>query len=88
MRPTTELTDRYHLQELIAAGGMGEVWRATDEALGRQVAVKLLRPEYSRDELTLLRFRAEARHTGLLNHPGIAQVYDYQDATPERPASW
>jgi eukaryotic-like serine/threonine-protein kinase len=86
MRPTTELTGRYHLQELIAAGGMGEVWRATDEALGRQVAVKLLRPEYSRDELTLLRFRAEARHTGLLNHPGIAQVYDYQDATPERPA--
>jgi serine/threonine-protein kinase len=86
MLPTTELTGRYHLQELIAAGGMGEVWRATDEALGRQVAVKLLRPEYSRDELTLLRFRAEARHTGLLNHPGIAQVYDYQDATPERPA--
>jgi tRNA A-37 threonylcarbamoyl transferase component Bud32 len=86
MQPTTELTGRYHLRELIAAGGMGEVWRATDEALGRQVAVKLLRPEYSRDELTLLRFRAEARHTGLLNHPGIAQVYDYQDATPERPA--
>ncbi len=86
MRPTTELIGRYHLQELIAAGGMGEVWRATDESLGRPVAVKLLRPEYSRDELTLLRFRAEARHTGLLNHPGIAQVYDYQDATPERPA--
>ncbi|MGI8450577.1 MAG: serine/threonine-protein kinase, partial [Streptosporangiaceae bacterium] len=86
MWPTTELTGRYHLQELIAAGGMGEVWRAEDEALGRPVAVKLLRPEYARDELTLLRFRAEARHAGWLNHPGIAQVYDYQDATPDRPA--
>ena len=86
MQPTTDLTGRYHLQELIAAGGMGEVWRAVDEVLGRPVAVKLLRPEYSRDELTLLRFRAEARHAGGLNHPGIAQVYDYEDATRDRPA--
>jgi hypothetical protein len=86
MQPTTERTGRYHLQELIAAGGMGEVWRAVDEALGRPVAVKLLRPEYSRDEVTLLRFRAEARHAGGLNHPGIAQVYDYEDATRDRPA--
>src|SRR3984957_14904046 len=86
MVPITELAGRYQLEELIAIGGMGEVWRATDQVLGRCVAVKLLRPEYLHDELTLLRFRAEARHTGLLNHPGIAQVYDYQDATPERPA--
>jgi hypothetical protein len=86
MQPTTERTGRYHLQELIAAGGMGEVWRAVDEILGRPVAVKLLRPEYSRDEVTLLRFRAEARHAGGLNHPGIAQVYDYEDATRDRPA--
>jgi len=86
MWPTTELTGRYYLQELIAAGGMGEVWLAVDEVLARPVAVKLLRPEYSRDEVTLLRFRAEARHAGGLNHPGIAQVYDYQDAGPDRPA--
>src|ERR1700722_12651659 len=86
MQPTTERTGRYHLQELIAAGGMGEVWRAVDEALGRPVAVKLLRPEYSHDEVTLLRFRAEARNAGGLNHPGIAQVYDYEDATRDRPA--
>ena len=86
MQPTTDLTGRYHLQELIAAGGMGEVWRAVDEVLGRPVAVKLLRPEYCHDELTLLRFRAEARHAGGLNHPGIAQVYDYEDATRDRPA--
>jgi tRNA A-37 threonylcarbamoyl transferase component Bud32 len=86
MVPITELAGRYQLEELIAIGGMGEVWRATDQVLGRWVAVKLLRPEYLHDEVTLLRFRAEARHTGLLNHPGIAQVYDYQDASPQRPA--
>jgi tRNA A-37 threonylcarbamoyl transferase component Bud32 len=86
MVPITELAGRYHLEELIAVGGMGEVWRATDQVLGRYVAVKLLRPEYLHDEVTLLRFRAEAQHAGLLNHPGIAQVYDYQDASAERPA--
>ena len=86
MRLTTELTGRYHLEELIAAGGMGEVWRAVDQVLARPVAVKLLRPEYTRDAVTLARFRAEARHAGLLNHPGIAQVYDYCDASPESPA--
>ena len=86
MRLITELTGRYHLQELIAAGGMGEVWRAVDQVLARPVAVKLLRPEYTRDAVTLARFRAEAQHAGLLNHPGIAQVYDYCDASPESPA--
>ncbi len=86
MMPITELAGRYHLEELIAIGGMGEVWRAVDQVLGRCVAVKLLRPEYLHDEVTLLRFRAEARHAGLLNHPGIAQVYDYQDASLDGPA--
>ena len=86
MRLITELTGRYHLEELIAAGGMGEVWRAVDPILARPVAVKLLRPEYTHDEVTLARFRAEAQHAGLLNHPGIAQVYDYRDASRESPA--
>ena len=86
MRLITELTGRYHLQELIAVGGMGEVWRAVDQVLARPVAVKLLRPEYTRDAVTLARFRAEAQHAGLLNHPGIAQVYDYRDTSPESPA--
>jgi eukaryotic-like serine/threonine-protein kinase len=86
MMPITELAGRYHLEELIAIGGMGEVWRARDQVLGRCVAVKLLRPEYLHDEVTLLRFRAEAQHAGLLNHPGIAQIYDYQDASLEWPA--
>jgi serine/threonine-protein kinase len=69
---------RYRLERRIAAGGIGQVWQAYDETLGRQVAVKLLRPEYAEHPETLERFRAEARHAGALNHPHIAQVYDYR----------
>jgi serine/threonine-protein kinase len=71
------LGDRYLLDSRIAAGGMGQVWLAADQVLGRLVAVKLLRPEYAEHPETLERFRAEARHAGVLNHPHIAQVYDY-----------
>ena len=56
---------------------MGQVWRAEDQLLGRLVAVKLLRPEYAEHPETLDRFRAEARHAGILSHPHIAQMYDY-----------
>lgn len=69
--------DRYKLTERIAIGGMGEVWKADDEVLGRTVAIKILKEEYTGDEAFLRRFRAEARHTALLNHPGIADIYDY-----------
>ncbi|MFI5062635.1 MAG: hypothetical protein ACHP9Z_01465 [Streptosporangiales bacterium] len=86
MRPITQLTGRYRLDELIAAGGMGEVWRGWDGVLARPVAVKLLRPAYADDEVTLARFRAEARHAGRLSHPGIAQAYDYAEATERSPA--
>jgi eukaryotic-like serine/threonine-protein kinase len=71
---------RYRLERRIAAGGIGQVWQAYDEVLERQVAVKLLRPEYAEHPETLERFRAEARHAGALNHPHIAQVYDYRHA--------
>lgn len=73
----TRLADRYQLREQIASGGTGEVWRADDEVLGREVAVKLLRSEYTGHAETLARFRAEARHAGRLAHPGIVQIYDY-----------
>ena len=76
------LEGRYRLDAPIAAGGMGEVWRATDLVLDRQVAVKMLRPGYAGHEEDLARFRAEARHAGLLSHPGIAKVYDYRDGDP------
>ncbi|MEO6792507.1 MAG: protein kinase [Mycobacterium sp.] len=71
------LAGRYRLQRLIATGGMGQVWEAVDNRLGRRVAVKVLKPEFSSDPEFIERFRAEARHTAMLNHPGIASVHDY-----------
>ncbi|GAA2098113.1 serine/threonine-protein kinase [Actinomadura alba] len=71
------LNDRYQLDELLATGGMGQVWSATDQLLARSVAVKLLRPEYVSDEAARSRFQAEARFAASLHHSGIAQVYDY-----------
>jgi hypothetical protein len=73
--------DRYRLQRFIAAGGMGEVWEATDSVLGRRVAVKVLKSEFSSDPEFLGRFRVEARTTAKLNHPGIANVYDYGETS-------
>ncbi|WP_419817962.1 serine/threonine-protein kinase [Glaciibacter flavus] len=79
MRPTSGLTfgGRYELQTRIAIGGMGEVWQATDLVIGRQVAIKILKDEYLGDPGFLERFRAEARHAALVNHEGIANVFDY-----------
>jgi eukaryotic-like serine/threonine-protein kinase len=71
------LDNRYRLDERIAAGGVGQVWRATDLLLERAVAVKLLRPEYSDHPETLDRFRKEARNAGALSNSHVAQVYDY-----------
>jgi serine/threonine-protein kinase len=71
------LSHRYRLDERLASGGMGEVWKATDELLGRPVAVKLLKEQYVSDESFRTRFRAEARFAASLQHSGIAQVYDY-----------
>ncbi|SDD38669.1 serine/threonine protein kinase [Geodermatophilus telluris] len=71
------LGDRYELSGLIASGGMGQVWRATDLLLHRPVAVKVLRSEYTGDPTFLARFRAEAQHAAALSHPNIATVYDY-----------
>jgi cytoskeletal protein RodZ len=79
MRPTTGLTfgGRYELQSRIAIGGMGEVWKAIDLVIGRTVAIKILKDEYLGDPGFLERFRAEARHAALVNHEGIANVFDY-----------
>jgi serine/threonine protein kinase len=82
------LGDRYELHQLIAAGGMGQVWRGLDMALHRPVAVKVLRAEYTGDPTFVARFRAEAQHAASLSHPNIAAVFDYgeeiaQDGTGE-----
>jgi serine/threonine protein kinase len=79
MRPTSGLTfgGRYQLSSRVAIGGMGEVWQATDLVIGRTVAIKILKDEYLGDPGFLERFRAEARHAALVNHEGIANVFDY-----------
>jgi eukaryotic-like serine/threonine-protein kinase len=74
------LSGRYRLQRLIATGGMGQVWEAVDSRLGRRVAVKVLKQEFSQDPEFIERFRAEARTTAMLNHPGIAAVHDYGES--------
>jgi eukaryotic-like serine/threonine-protein kinase len=72
-----KIDDRYQLERRIAVGGMGEVWEASDTRLGRNVAVKVLRPELSDDPEFLHRFRIEARTVASLDHSGIAAVHDY-----------
>ncbi|PRY59079.1 Stk1 family PASTA domain-containing Ser/Thr kinase [Glycomyces artemisiae] len=76
---TTEprlLGGRYEIGEVIGYGGMAEVHRGRDLRLGRDVAVKLLRADLSRDESFLIRFRREAQNSASLNHPNIVAVFD------------
>ncbi len=77
------LGDRYELHRMIAAGGMGQVWRGLDLALDRPVAVKVLRSEYTGDPSFLARFRAEAQHAASLSHPHVAAVFDYGEQTAQ-----
>ncbi len=60
----------------LGAGGMGEVYRARDSRLGREVAIKVLPAAFSADEDRLRRFEQEARAAGMLNHPNILTIYD------------
>ncbi|GAA1778833.1 hypothetical protein GCM10009795_026170 [Nocardioides hankookensis] len=71
---------RYRLESRIATGGMGEVWRATDTLLDREVAVKLLKTEYADNPTFRVRFESEAQHAASLHHPNIATVYDVGEA--------
>ena len=75
--PGQMLGDRYRLDDRIAAGGMGEVWQATDTVLGRDVAVKTLHAGRAGDPGFQNRFRHEARAMAVLHHPGVADVYDF-----------
>jgi len=73
--------NRYRLVDRIAIGGMGEVWRAHDEVILRDVAIKILKPEFMGDPGFLERFRVEARHASRVDHVGIADVYDYGEGS-------
>ncbi len=68
--------DRYTLTTLHAKGGIGQVWLARDTAMGREVALKELRPDRSDNDALLRRFFQEARITGQLDHPGVVPVYE------------
>jgi len=67
---------RYYIQSIIGAGGMGEVYLARDTELDRQVALKVLPAQFTRDEERVARFRREARAASALSHPNIVTIYD------------
>jgi serine/threonine protein kinase len=71
------LDNRYRLDDRIATGGMGDVWRGTDVVLGRTVAVKVLRTAMLEDPEFATRFYGEARMMATFRHPGVVEVYDY-----------
>ncbi len=72
-----QVIGNYKIIEKIGEGGMGEVFRGLDTMLEREVAIKSLRPELSKREDIVARFRSEAVAQGRLNHPNIAMVYNF-----------
>jgi len=82
--PPGQTLGHFRILEKIGAGGMGVVYRARDDRLGRDVAIKVLPPTLSRDAIRLRRFEQEARAAAALNHPNILAIYDIgtQDGAP------
>ena len=70
----------YEILSPLGAGGMGEVYRARDTKLGRDVAVKVLPPAFAADPERLARFRREPQVLASLNHPGIAAIYGLEES--------
>ena len=70
---------QFEIGELLGAGGMGEVYRARDTRLGRDVAIKIVHPSFTRDPVRRARFEREARLLASLNHPGIATLHGVED---------
>ena len=73
----------YQIQAPLGAGGMGEVYRALDSKLGREVALKVLPPSFARDPERVARFEREAKLLASLNHPNIAAIYGFEDSSGE-----
>ena len=66
---------QYSVVDALGEGGMGEVWRAEDEKLGREVALKVLPEEFAKDPERMARFEREAKVLASFNHPNIATLY-------------
>ncbi|HAG68736.1 MAG TPA: Stk1 family PASTA domain-containing Ser/Thr kinase [Lachnospiraceae bacterium] len=77
--PGTVLGDRYEVIELIGTGGMANVYKAVDRKLNREVAIKVLKDEYSSNKNFVSKFKAEAQAAAGLMHPNIVNVYDVGD---------
>ena len=78
LKSGTELGN-YEILSLLGKGGMGEVWRARDQKLGREVAIKTLPEEFAKDEERLARFEREAKLLASLNHPNIATIHGLEE---------
>ena len=72
----TFLVDRYEILEKVGAGGMSDVYKAKDHILGRYVAIKVLKQEFSEDRNFVTKFRTEAQSAAGLEHPNIVNIYD------------
>ena len=79
LNPGTRLGP-YEIVAALGAGGMGEVYRARDTKLGRDVAIKVLPGAFAADPERLARFEREAQMLASLNHPHIAQIYGFEEA--------
>ena len=71
-----KLDGRYEITELIGVGGMADVYKAVDVMEDREVAVKILKPEFAENEEFLRRFRNESKAIAVLSHPNIVKIYD------------
>jgi ketosteroid isomerase-like protein len=81
------LEEKYKITARLGEGGMGAVYRATRVRIGDEVAVKVMHPQFVKDEATLERFRREARAAAMLHHPNVVAIHDYGEGrTPEAPA--
>jgi serine/threonine protein kinase len=74
-----QMIAHYRITAKLGKGGMGEVWRATDSMLGREVAIKILPAHFASDAERMARFEREAKVLASLNHPHIAQIYGVED---------
>ena len=83
MQPGTQL-GHYEIVSALGKGGMGEVWRARDQKLGREVAIKTLPEEFAKDEERLARFEREAKLLASLNHPNIATIHGLEEDSGTR----